>query len=53
VLRGKLDSGIVAVAFQGFNVWLRAIELERRLRDDVEFEERLDELEEHTRRSGW
>jgi hypothetical protein len=52
VLRGKLDSGIVAVAFQGFNVLLRAMELERRLRDDA-FEERLKELEELARRSGW
>jgi hypothetical protein len=52
VLRGKLDSGIGAVAFQGFNVLLRAMELERRLRDDA-FEERLNELEERARRSGW
>jgi hypothetical protein len=52
VLRGELDSGIVAVAFQGFNALLRAIELERRIRDDA-FEERLNELEERTRRSGW
>jgi hypothetical protein len=52
VLRGELDSGIVAVGLQGFNVWLRAIELERRLREDA-FEERLNELEESTRRSGW
>ena len=53
VLRGKLDSGIAAVAFQGFNVMLRALELERRLRDDVVFEERLKELEEIVRRNGW
>ena len=52
VLRGKLDSGIVAVAFQGVNVWLRAIELERRLREDA-FEERLDELEERAGRNAW
>ncbi len=52
VLRGELDSRIVAVAFQGFNVLLRAMELERRIRDDV-FEERLNELEESARRSGW
>ncbi len=52
VLRGKLDSGVVAVAFQGFNVLLRAMEIERRLRDDA-FEERLKELEELARRSGW
>jgi hypothetical protein len=52
VLRGKLDSGTVAVAFQGFNVLLRAMELERRIRDDV-LEERINELEERARRSGW
>ncbi len=52
VLRGKLDSGIVAVAFQGFNALLRAMELERRLREDA-FEERLKELEERARRNGW
>ena len=52
MLRGKLDSGIAAVAFQGFNVLLRAMELERRIRDDV-LEERLNELEERARRSGW
>jgi hypothetical protein len=52
VLRGKLDSGIAAVGFQGFNVLLRAMELERRLREDA-FEERLKELEERARRSGW
>ena len=52
VLRGKLDSGVVAVAFQGFNVLLRAMELERRLREDA-FEERVKELEELARRNGW
>ena len=53
MLRGKLDSGIAAVAFQGLNVMLRALELERRLRDDVVFEQRLKELEERARRNGW
>ena len=53
MLRGKLDNGIAAVAFQGFNALLRAMELERRMRDDVVFEKRLDELEERARRSGW
>jgi hypothetical protein len=52
VLRGKLDSGVVAVGLQGFNVWLRAIELERRLREDA-FEERLKDLEDRARRSEW
>jgi hypothetical protein len=52
VLRGKLDSGIAAVGFQGFNALLRAMELERRIRDD-NLEEHINELEERARRSGW
>ena len=52
VLRGKLDSGIAAVGFQGFNALLRAMELERRIRDD-DLEEHINELEERARRSGW
>jgi hypothetical protein len=52
VLRGELDSRIVAVAIQGYGALLRALELEWRIRDDA-FEERLKELEERARRSGW
>ena len=52
VLRGELDSRIVAVAIQGYGALLRALELERRIREDA-FEERLNELEERARRSGW
>jgi hypothetical protein len=48
-----LETGPAAVANQLINTRLRAIELERRLREADEFEERLDELEERVRRSGW
>lgn len=41
------------MANQLINTRLRAIELERRLREADEFEERLDELEDRVRRSGW
>jgi hypothetical protein len=53
LLRGELDSRIVAVVIQGYGALLRAIELERRMRDEVVFEERLRELEGRARRSGW
>jgi hypothetical protein len=48
-----LETGPAAVANQLINTRLRAIELERRLREADEFEERLDELEDRVRRSGW
>jgi hypothetical protein len=53
VLRGKLDRTIAVAAFQGFRALLRAVELERRVREVDELEERLNELEERARRSGW
>jgi hypothetical protein len=48
-----LETGPAAVAAQLINTRLRAIELERKLRETVEFEERLNELENRARRSGW
>jgi len=53
VLRGKLDRSIAVAAFQGFHALLRAVELERRVREVDELEERINELEESARRSGW
>ena len=52
VLRGELDRATAAVAFQGFNVLLRAVEVERRIREVDEIEERLNELEGRARRSN-
>ena len=45
VLDGSIERGIGAVAFQGFNTLLKSIEVERKLREQEELEERLEELE--------
>jgi hypothetical protein len=45
VLEGKVDRAAAAVANQVANTRLRAIEVERRIREQDELEERLDELE--------
>jgi hypothetical protein len=55
VLEGRAERGAAAVANQIANTQLRAIELERRVREQEELEERLDELEdllEEAERSG-
>jgi hypothetical protein len=43
---GATERGVGAVLFQGFNTLLKAIEIERRIREAEEFEERLRRLEE-------
>jgi hypothetical protein len=45
VLEGRAERAAAAVANQVCNTQLRAIELERRVREQEELEERLDELE--------
>jgi hypothetical protein len=45
VLEGRAERATAAVANQIANTQLRAIELERRVREQEELEERLDELE--------
>ena len=45
VLEGSVDRGVAAVASQILNVYLRAIELERKIRETEELEERLAALE--------
>jgi len=55
VLEGRAERAAAAVANQIANTQLRAIELERRIREQEELEERLDELEdllEEAERSG-
>ncbi len=49
VIAGELETGRAAVANQLINTRLRAIELERKVRDADEFEERLNALENLTR----
>jgi hypothetical protein len=52
VLRGELNSATAAVAFQGFNVLLRSVEVERRVREADDFEGRIAELEIRARGNG-
>jgi hypothetical protein len=45
VLDGTVDRGRAAVAVQGYNALRAALELERRIKETEELEERLTELE--------
>jgi hypothetical protein len=45
VLEGSVERGIGAVAFQGFNALLKAVEVERKVRETDELLERLERLE--------
>ncbi len=42
---GSIERGIGAVVFQGFNMLLKAAEVERRIKETEELEERLETLE--------
>jgi predicted RNA-binding Zn ribbon-like protein len=45
VLKGRQDKGVAAVASQIFNVYLRAVSVELKVREQQEITERLEELE--------
>ena len=45
VLSGRIERGVGAVLFQGHNTLLKAVELERKVREQDELEERLRALE--------
>ena len=58
ILAKKIDRGAAAVAGQLLNVKLRALVIERRIKESEEFEARLDEIERRlpevsTRSSRW
>jgi predicted RNA-binding Zn ribbon-like protein len=55
VLEGRQDKGVAAVASQVLNVYLRAVSVELKAREQMELIERLEELERHleTKRSPW
>ena len=46
VLEGRQDKGVAAVASQVLNVYLRAVSVELKVREELEFIERLEALEE-------
>jgi hypothetical protein len=45
VLGGRVERGVGAVVFQGYNALLKVVETERRVRETDEMEARLEELE--------
>jgi hypothetical protein len=45
VLNGSIDKGRGSVSFQGFGVLIRAIEVERKIKETEELEARLEQLE--------
>jgi len=45
VRTGAIERGVGAVLFQGYNVLLKAVETERKAREQEELVERLEELE--------
>ncbi len=45
MLSGRVERGIGATVFMGYNTLLRAVELERRVHEQDVVEARLDELE--------
>ncbi len=46
VLSGRIERSVGAVAFQGFNSLLKAVEVERRVKETEELEERIRQMEE-------
>jgi hypothetical protein len=53
VLSGELDKGDAAVISQVLNVYLRALETERRWKELTEMEERMTALEQAEGVRGW
>jgi len=45
VLEGRVERGVGAVVFQGYNTLLKAVQVEMRIKEAEEFEERLAALE--------
>jgi hypothetical protein len=52
VLEGRQDKGVAAVASQVLNVYLRAVSVELKAREQLELIERLEALEEAQSRGG-
>jgi hypothetical protein len=52
VLEGNVDKGVAAVASQVLNVYLRAVSVELKVKEQLELIERLEVLEEQLERSA-
>ena len=45
VLEGRVERGVGAVVFQGYNTLLKAVEVDRRIREEEELLARIEQLE--------
>ncbi len=52
VLGGQVERGVGAVAFQGFNSLLKAVEIARKIKETEELEARIAELEQAAETEG-
>ncbi|MCA1717089.1 MAG: hypothetical protein LC781_09695 [Actinobacteria bacterium] len=52
VLEGRVERGIGAVVFQGYNTLLKAVEIERKVKETEELEERIEQLEQSQEQRG-
>lgn len=52
VLEGRVERGVGAVVFQGFNTLLKAVEVERRIREEEELLARIEQLEQSQEQRG-
>jgi hypothetical protein len=52
VLEGRVERGVGAVVFQGYNTLLKAVEVERRIREEEELLARIDQLEQSQEQKG-
>jgi len=46
LVEGGLETRVAAVAFQGYGVLLKAVEIERRVKDTEEIDQKLEEMRE-------
>jgi hypothetical protein len=51
-LSGEIERGVAAVVFQGYNALLKAVETERKIREQEEILERIERLEQAAANEG-
>ena len=52
VLEGRVERGVGAVVFQGYNTLLKAVDVERRIREEEELLARIEQLEQAQQQKG-
>jgi hypothetical protein len=52
VLEGRVERGVGALVIQGYNTLLKAVEVERKVKETEELEERIEQLEQSQEQKG-